>query len=113
MFLLLVKVSPAVMEEVKRIVSKSEIVEEDDSKWPEPNTDGRQELEILLDNKHIFFTVGSLLSIHVQCSTINTMVDIQKSADPDGLRAFYYLVQDLKCLVISIISLHFKIKPIP
>lgn len=41
MFLLLVKVSPAVMEEVKRIVSKSEIVEEDDSKWPEPNTDGQ------------------------------------------------------------------------
>ena len=41
------------------------------------------------------------------------MVDIQKSKDPDGLRAFYYLIQDLKCLVISIISLHFKIKPIP
>lgn len=61
----LVKVSPAVMEEVKRIVSKSEIVEEDDSKWPEPNTDGRQELEILLDNKHIFFTVGYLISFHV------------------------------------------------
>ena len=53
----LVKVSPAVMDEVKRIVTKSEIIEEDDSKWPKPNTDGRQELEILLDNKHIFFTV--------------------------------------------------------
>lgn len=46
------------MEEVKRIVTKSEIIEEDDSKWPEPNTDGRQELEILLNNKHIFFTVS-------------------------------------------------------
>ena len=34
------------MEEVKRIVAKSEII------------DGRQELEILLDNKHIFFTVS-------------------------------------------------------
>lgn len=32
--------------------------------------------------------------------------------DPEGLRAFYYLVQDLKCFVISLISLHFKIKPI-
>lgn len=41
------------------------------------------------------------------------MVDIQKSKDPEGLRTFYYLIQDLKCLVISIISLHFKIKPIP
>ena len=50
------------MEEVKRIVTKSEIIEEDDSKWPEPNTDGRQELEILLDNKHIFFTVSDVVS---------------------------------------------------
>ena len=49
------------MEEVKRIVTKSEIIEEDDSKWPEPNTDGRQELEILLDNKHIFFTVSDMV----------------------------------------------------
>lgn len=53
----LVKVSPAVMEEVKRIVTKSEVIEEDDSQWPEPDSIGRQELEILIDNKHIFFTV--------------------------------------------------------
>merc|ERR1712233_62631 len=32
--------------------------------------------------------------------------------DPEGLRTFYYLVQDLKCLVFSLIGLHFKIKPI-
>lgn len=32
--------------------------------------------------------------------------------DEEGLRVFYYLVQDLKCLVFSLIGLHFKIKPI-
>ncbi len=32
--------------------------------------------------------------------------------DPEGLRGFYYLVQDLKCFVFSLIGLHFKIKPI-
>ncbi len=32
--------------------------------------------------------------------------------DEDGLRMFYYLVQDLKCLVFSLVGLHFKIKPI-
>lgn len=32
--------------------------------------------------------------------------------DEEGLRMFYYLVQDLKCLVFSLIGLHFKIKPI-
>ena len=49
------KVSKAVMDEVRRIVEKSEIMQEDDANWPEPSTDGRQELEIILDNKHIFF----------------------------------------------------------
>ena len=61
----LVKVSPAVMAEVRRIVEKSEIIEEDDQYWPEPNIDGRQELEILIDNKHIFFIVFTLLEIKV------------------------------------------------
>jgi len=37
---------------------------------------------------------------------------VQDSSDPEGLRVFYYLVQDLKALVFSLISLHFKIKPI-
>ena len=32
-----------------------------------------------------------------------------ESADPEGLRVFYYLVQDLKALVFSLISLHFKV----
>lgn len=53
----IVKLSPAVMEEVKRIVVKSEVVNEDDSQWPEPTSEGRQELEILMNNQHIFFTV--------------------------------------------------------
>lgn len=47
---------------------------------------------------------------------------MQESDDPEGLRVMYYLVQDLKvgwasrsshqCLVFSLISLNFKIKPI-
>ncbi|KAI9596452.1 protein mago nashi putative [Syncephalis fuscata] len=43
---------------------------------------------------------------------IGALADVQDSKDPEGLRVFYYLVQDLKCLVFSLISLHFKIKPI-
>ena len=32
------------------------------------------------------------------------------SEDPEGLRVFYYLVQDLKALVFSLIGLHFKVR---
>jgi hypothetical protein len=63
----------------------------------------RQELEIKMGNEHIAFT----------CCEIDSLVDIQNSTDPKGLTIFYYLTQDLKCLVMSLINLHFKIRPIP
>lgn len=58
------KVSPAVMQEVKRIVEKSEICKEDDAHWPEPNDEGRQELEVIMNGTHVFFTVRKEGSLH-------------------------------------------------
>ncbi|KAJ5247207.1 Protein mago nashi [Penicillium chermesinum] len=95
-------VSSAVIEEVKRIIKDSEIVKEDDSKWPQKNKDGRQELEIRLGSEHISF----------ETAKIGSLVDVAESSDPEGLRVFYYLSQDLKAIIFSLISLHFKIKPI-
>ncbi|KAJ3417214.1 Protein mago nashi 2 [Chytridiales sp. JEL 0842] len=97
-----VTVSTSLMKELKRIIEDSEVMKEDDNLWPEPDRVGRQELEIVIGNEHISFTT----------SKIGSLVDVQNSKDPEGLRVFYYLVQDLKCLVFSLISLHFKIKPI-
>lgn len=124
-----------VMEELKRIIVDSEIMQEDDSMWPPPDRVGRQvsnqkpfifqislidevmfitfidfncfetilqELEIVIGDEHISFTT----------SKTGSLVDVNQSKDPEGLRGFYYLVQDLKCLVFSLIGLHFKIKPI-
>ncbi|KAI9698923.1 MAG: Protein mago nashi 2 [Candelina mexicana] len=95
-------VSSLLISEIKRIIKESEIMKEDDTKWPQKNKDGRQELEIRLGNEHISF----------ETAKIGSLVDVTESADPEGLRVFYYLVQDLKALVFSLISLHFKIKPI-
>lgn len=69
-------VSSLMIQEVKRIIKESEIMKyvlriepdvatpstkapnrEDDSKWPQKNKDGRQELEIRLGNEHISFEV--------------------------------------------------------
>lgn len=36
---------------------------EDDTKWPQKNKDGRQELEIRLGSEHISFEVGSLCHV--------------------------------------------------
>ena len=56
----------------------------------------------MLGDEHISFSAAK----------IGSLLDVQSSKDPDGLRIFYYLVQDLKCLVISLMTLHFKIKPL-
>lgn len=93
---------PHVFEEVKNIVLDSEIMKESDAKWPEPDRVGKQELEIVINDEHISFCT----------SKIGSLSEVANSDDPEGLRIFYYVVQDLKCLVFSIMSFHFKIKPI-
>lgn len=90
------------MKELRRIIDESEILKEDDANWPMPDRGGRQELEIVRGNEHISFTTAK----------IGSLLDVQESKDPEGLRIFYYLVQDIKCFVFSLTSLHFKIKPI-
>ncbi|CBJ30419.1 Mago nashi [Ectocarpus siliculosus] len=93
-----VTVSQSVLDEVRRIIQEADIIAEDDHNWPEPDRVGRQELEVKLGKEHISFT----------CSKIGSLLDVQESNDPEGLRIFYYLIQDLKCLVFSLITLHFK-----
>ena len=50
------------------------------------------------------------VEVFLQTAKIGSLVDVTESADPEGLRVFYYLVQDLKALVFSLISLHFKVR---
>ena len=64
---------------------------EDDALWPQPDRVGRQELEIVIGDEHISFTNRK----------IGSLVNVNQSCDTD-------LVQDLKCVVFSLISLHFK-----
>merc|ERR1712135_241938 len=95
-------VTPAVMRELRKTIEDSEILKEDDNDWPVHDRVGRQELEVVCGKDHISFTT----------SKIGSLSDVQASNDPEGLRVFYYLVQDLKCFVFSLIGLHFRIKPV-
>jgi len=97
-----VSISETVLSELKRIIDDSEIMKEDDNLWPLADRIGKQELEIVHGEEHISFTT----------SKIGSLLDVQESQDPEGLRIFYYLVQDLKCFVFALITLHFKINPI-
>ena len=61
---------------------------------------GRQEIEVKDGAEHVAFT----------CAKIGSMLDISDSDDPEGLKSLYYLVQDLRCLVFSLIAVHFKVR---
>lgn len=67
------------VEEIKKIVKESEIMKyvhswvscltllklcarEDDTKWPQKNKDGRQELEIRIGAEHISFEVSTIMA---------------------------------------------------
>ena len=39
-------------------------------------------------------------------------MDVKNSKDPAGLSVFYYLIQDIKCMVLSLASMHFRMKPV-
>ena len=65
----------------------AQIMKEDDANWPPPDLVGRQELEIILGEAHISFTTTKL----------GSLMQVQQSKDPDGLRIFYYLVQARDC----------------
>ena len=56
---LAVCVSSLTISEIKRIIKDSEIMKEDDTRWPHKNKDGKQELEIRLGNEHISFEVSN------------------------------------------------------
>lgn len=55
------------MNELKRIIEDSEILQEDDALWPVPDRVGRQELEIVMGDEHISFStskIGSLVDVN-------------------------------------------------
>lgn len=62
----------------------------------------------------VFFLIGYFYKLLAQNVKLTSffLPSVVHCRDPEGLRVFYYLVQDLKCLVFSLIGLHFKIKPI-
>jgi len=42
-------------------------------------------------------------------SKIGSYAEVQKNKDSEGLTVFFYLVQDLKCFVFSLVNLHFRV----
>jgi protein mago nashi len=96
------KVSASVLQEMKRLIIESHLLECDDSSWPEPDRNGRQELEVHIGNTHLSLVTNK----------ITLFDEVERSHDPKGLESFFFLVRDMKALVLALVGLHFKIKAI-
>ena len=96
--------SPTTVRAIRDIVTSSRITDYDDSEWPPPDVVGRQELEVQVGGVHARFVLGK----------IGSMAEMEGRGGhgEEGLKALYWLVQDLRAIVFSLITLHFKIKPI-
>ena len=81
------------------MIRESGILQQSDSKWPQPDKTGKQTTEIHIDGKVYKF----------KSSKIGSFSEVQNCEDPEGLTVFFYLVQDLKCLVFSLVNLHFRV----
>lgn len=72
-------VGQLVVEQIRQLVEESEIMKEDDAKWPKKNVVGRQELEIRIGNEHISFEVRPFhQNIHSRMADVSAyMTDCQ------------------------------------
>jgi protein mago nashi len=95
-------ISILVFEELLRILRESQILLENDKDWPQPLSESKQELEI---------RYGKNIKI-LKCKGLLSLSSIKNEKDVEGLKIFYYHIQDLKVFIFSLISLHFKVNPL-
>ena len=97
-----VRVSESIIRELQRMALENQVLDCDDSSWPEPDRNGRQELEIRIGQTHISLVTNKTILVE----------EIENSRDPAGLGAFHYFVKDAKRMMLSLMTLHFKLRPV-
>lgn len=97
--------SDFVVEELKRMVDESEIMDERDKNWPMPD-DTETKLEIEFGSgrktKYVKLTTHKLVSI----------AKIMETKDPEGLKNFFHLTSDLRVFFMNLITIMYKVKPL-
>ena len=86
--------SEAERNALKAVVLESEILKEHDTDWPAPDPRGCQELDITYSKDDWSYSTA----------IIDSLAEVHTSSDPVGLKAFYYLIQQLEGLVARMID---------
>ncbi|CAI2381713.1 unnamed protein product [Moneuplotes crassus] len=98
-----VYLTEVVVEVLQNIIKDSDVMDLEKEHpdavkdWPAPDRNGKQELEIILGGQDTKFTT----------SKFSSLVGMD-----EHLTTLYYLVQDIKSLIFSLLNLKFRINPI-
>lgn len=114
-----VHVSDTVIEQLHAIIADSGILALDGdtvTQWPQPDTVGKCELTIAIDGRQYQFVTSklaasSLKDIDDYCANVSGK-DSNKDSVQASLQCLYYLLSDLKSFVLSLMALHFKVRPV-
>jgi len=91
-----------VLDQIKETIRSSGILDITDSKWPKSSeATGTHEMEIILEGKYLWLETRKLSSRN----------DVVGSDDPEGLSIFFSLSEDIKELLLTLVSVHFKSSP--
>ncbi len=93
-----VMLGEAVVAELERVIRHSEVLQCDDRDWVRPDSEGSQELEVRLGRHHVKLKTRHLASAG-------------KISDA-SLKCFFYATQDLKSLLLNLIAVHYKRRPL-
>lgn len=95
-----VSLSPSIVHTFVDLMQRRNILDLDNSTWDKPSVKSKVEVEIRHNGGAYIFKTKEIGSI-----------SYLRDKDP-SLSDFYHFTQDLKSLVFSLISLHFKTKPL-
>ena len=119
------------LAQVARVVKQAGVMGLDDARWPRPDKDGLQELEVRIAGGGALGGGGGggkgggedggrqpqpqpQQPQHVSLATtkLSSAVQVARCSDAAGLRRYYYACQDLKALFLALVTAHFQVQPI-
>ena len=96
------KLTPILLQHISYLITNSGILQQSDANWPPPDQVGREEIEIIIGNRHVTFTTTKL----------GSLAEALNSKDPKGLEIFYYSfgpdflsLQDESVLKLTLVAL--------
>ena len=93
--------SETLLEHIKTLIDESDIYSCSDRDWPRPDETSLK-LEVEIGKKYTKLSTHKLVSV----------AKVNQAKDAEGLKKFFHLTSDLRMLLMNIITINYKVKPL-